>query len=89
MTDKSVRSKEIRTTIRQYLLEEVIPGENPSALGDSMELISSGILDSISTARLVTFLENRFDVRFKASEVSAAYLNSVDLMVGTVESKLE
>jgi len=85
MTD---RSNEIRAAVRQYLLEEVIPGEDPSALGDSTELVSSGILDSISTARLVTFLEQQFDVRFKASEITAAHLNSVDLIVGTVESKL-
>lgn len=87
MTDPSATRDEIRAVIRQYLLEEVLPGEDPSALGDSTELVSSGILDSISTARLVTFLENRFGVRFKASEVNAAHLNSVDVIVGTVQAK--
>lgn len=78
---------EIREVIREYLLHEVLAGEDPSALSDSTELVSSGILDSISTARLVTFLENRFNVQFKASEVSGTHLNTIDLIVATVESK--
>ena len=79
--------EEIREVIREYLLQEVLAGEDPSALSDSTELVSSGILDSISTARLVTFLENRFNVQFKASEVSGTHLNTIDLIVATVESK--
>ena len=79
----------IRSTVRAYLLSDVLAGEQPEALKDTTELISSGVLDSISTARLVTYLEGRFGIRFKASEIGAAHLNTVDLIVGTVESKLK
>lgn len=82
------REEEITAALRDYLLREVLPGEDPSALTESTPLVSSGVLDSISTARLVSHLENRFGIRLKASEVNAAHLNTVALIVRTVESKL-
>jgi acyl carrier protein len=89
VTQQAASNREgIRSAVRAYLLSDVLSGEEPEALQDSTELISSGVLDSISTARLVTYLEGEFGIRFKASEIGAAHLNTVDLIVRTVESKL-
>jgi acyl carrier protein len=78
---------ESRESIRGYILEEFLPDEDPSVLEDSTPLISSGILDSIANAKLVTFLEDRFDVRFKPNEITAENLDTIDLIVETVERK--
>lgn len=83
------RREEIAAAVRDYLLEEVLVGEDPTALTESTPLVSSGVLDSISTARLVSHLENQFGIRLKASEVDAAHLNTVALIVNTVQSKLD
>ena len=88
MGGQSDRKAEIAAAVRDYLLKEVLPGEDPSALTESTPLVSSGVLDSISTARLVSHLENHFGIRLKASEVNAAHLNTVALIVNTVQSKL-
>ena len=79
---------EIEVTVREYILSEFLPGEDPSSLDDTTPLISAGILDSIATARLVSFLEEHFDVRFKASEIGVERLNTVAQIVTAVESKL-
>lgn len=89
MPQTSVSRDEIRVAIRRYILEEFLPDEDPSALTDQTPLITSGILDSIATAKLVSHLEERFGIRFKASEVSGAYLDTVDRIVETVERKLQ
>jgi acyl carrier protein len=87
VADHAGNRREVRSAVREYLLSDVLSGEDPDALKDTTELVSSGILDSISTARLVSYLEEEFGVRFKASEIGAAHLNTVDLIVRTVESK--
>lgn len=87
LAEQSDNRQDVRSTVREYLLSDVLSGEEPDALKDTTELVSSGILDSISTARLVSYLEGEFGIRFKASEIGAAHLNTVDLIVRTVESK--
>lgn len=87
MAEQLSERPDVRLTVRDYLLSDVLTGEEPDALKDTTELVSSGILDSISTARLVSYLEGEFGIRFKASEIDATHLNTVDLIVRTVESK--
>lgn len=87
MAEQAENRQDVRSTVREYLLSDVLSGEEPDALKDTTELVSSGILDSISTARLVSYLEGEFGIRFKASEIGAEHLNTVDLIVRTVESK--
>ena len=89
MGEQAGNREGIRSTVREYLLSDVLSGEEPEALKDTTELVSSGILDSISTARVVSYLEGEFGIRFKASEIGAGHLNTVDMIVETVESKLK
>ena len=80
---------EIREVVREYLLTEFLPGEDPQALTDTTPLITGGILDSISSVKLVSHLEDRFGVRFDAHEISVDYLDTIDRVVNTVEGKLQ
>ncbi len=89
MSDASAGRAEIRSEIREFILAEFLPEEDSGSLTNSTPLISSGILDSISTAKLVAHLESRFGVRFKASEIGASRMDTIDLITSTVESKLE
>ncbi len=68
---------EIRDDIRRYILNEFLPGENPDELTDETPLITGGILDSISTLKLVTFLEDHFGVTVEAYEAGVENLDSV------------
>ncbi len=88
MPETSVSPDEIRSAVREYILTEFLPGEDPGALTDDTTLISGGILDSIASVKLVSFLEERYGVRFEAHEVSVDHLDTVDLVVKTVVSKL-
>jgi acyl carrier protein len=89
MSDLPGNQAAIRKAAREYILTEFLPGEDPSALTDSTPLITGGILDSIASVKLVSFLEERFGVRFEAHEVSVDYLDTLDGIVGTVERKLK
>lgn len=76
-----------RQAVRDYLLTEFLYGEDADALKDDTPLITGGILDSISTLKLAGFVEQTFGIQLDAHELSADYLDSVESIVRTVESK--
>jgi acyl carrier protein len=77
----------IREVVRAWILEEFLPGEDPSEMTDETPLITGGILDSISTLRLVTFLEERFGVELEAHEAGVDHLDSVDRIGRLIRKK--
>lgn len=78
----------IAATTKQYILDEFLPGENPANLTMSTPLVSGGILDSLATLRLVSFLEQTYKVRFEPHEVSADRINTIADIAKLVETKL-
>jgi acyl carrier protein len=78
---------EIQESIHQFILSEFLPGEDPGELTDATPLITGGILDSISTLKLVNFLEERFNVTIEAHEAGVDNLDSVGQIVRLIEEK--
>ena len=78
---------EVRNAAKKFILDEFLPGEDPSALDDSTKLISSGVLDSIATVRLVAFLEETYGIELEAHEMSADRLDTLPEIAALVASK--
>jgi acyl carrier protein len=78
---------DIQSAVRQFILEQFLPGENPSQLGNDTPLITGGVLDSIATLQLVAHLEKTFNIELQAHETSVDHLNTVSDIVRLVESK--
>jgi acyl carrier protein len=85
----SATPEDIHSATKAFILEEFLPGEDPAALDDTTPLISTGILDSIATVRLVAFLEERFGIEMEAHEMSADRLDTLPEITRTVTSKLK
>jgi acyl carrier protein len=83
-----MESAQIKDTVKAFILEEFLPGEDPAAVTDDTPLITGGILDSLATLSLVSFLEEQFGVSVAAHEVDTEYLNTLKDIVSLVESKL-
>jgi acyl carrier protein len=80
--------QEIKNTVRAYILEEFLPGENPDALTDSTPLVTGGILDSIATLKLVSFLEEQYKIQLAPHETDADHLDTLGDIAALVQSKL-
>ncbi len=78
---------EIETVVRDYILREFLPGEDPHELTGETPLITGGILDSISTLKLVVFLERRFGVTVEAHEAGVEHLDSVAAIARLIAEK--
>ena len=79
----------IGQTVKDYILETFLPGEDPRGLTDSTPLITSGILDSLATLELVGFLERQYGIELQAHEVDQSRLGTLDSIARLVRAKLE
>ena len=83
MTDESPAMN----TIKSFILKEFLPGEDPGNLTPTTPLMSSGILDSLATLKLITFLEQEFNVQIQAHEADEEHFNTLEAICELVESK--
>ena len=82
-----MNSQDIKETIKQYLLDEVLPEESANEFDESMELIEGGVLNSLAALELVTFLEETFGISIEAREVGVDHMNTLADIVALVVSK--
>lgn len=73
--------------IKNFIMEEFLPGESPDELTETTPLISGGILDSIATLKLVMFMEEEFGVSFQPHEVDKENLDELASIVRLLQSK--
>lgn len=79
----------IRDAVRGYILENFLEGEDPSALANDTPLLSTGILDSIATLKLVTFLEEEFGIAVEPHEAGdEEFFGTLDTIAALVSEKL-
>ena len=66
----------ITEKLKSYIVSEFFKG-NPDRLTTETQLLTTGILDSISALQMVDFIEETFEVQFEAHEVDQENLNSI------------
>jgi acyl carrier protein len=79
--------EEIEHVLHRYILDEFLPGEDPSELTENTPLITGGILDSITTLKLVVFLEEHFGITVEAHEAGVEHLDSIGQIAALVAEK--
>jgi acyl carrier protein len=79
--------QDIKTTVKAFILNEYLPGEDPMALTDATPLMTTGILDSIAVLKIVTFLESQFGITIAPHEAVVENLNTVSDIGRFVMSK--
>lgn len=80
-------TEDIKNALKEFILREFLPGEDPNELTDTTPLITGGVLDSIATLKLVLFLEERFGITLQAHETDPDYLDTIALIANLILSK--
>lgn len=83
MADKA----QIVSQVKQFILEEFLPGEDPDELQEDTELMSTGVLDSLATLKIVTFLEETYSVQIDPHEADESHMNTLGEIAALVASK--
>jgi acyl carrier protein len=78
-----MNEQEIRSTIRTFIVEELIrdPGYD---LGQDEGIISGGLMDSFALAELGVFIESEFDVYIPDPELTVEKMDTLDQIVSRV-----
>jgi acyl carrier protein len=79
--------RDITTSIRNFILTKYLPGESPENLRDDLPLRTSGILDSLATLGLISFIEEEFNIEVEAHETDIDNFDRLDDIVAFVERK--
>ena len=74
--------------VRAYLIHEFFRGEAVDALSIEQPLVSSGLLDSVATLKVVLFLEKEFDIVIDSDDIVQGELETLNAMRALVERKL-
>lgn len=78
----------IVSTVKDFIMTEFLPGEDPNELTPATALMSGGILDSLATLRLVSFIEEQYNVQVEPHEMGAEYFDSLTEIAKLIQSKL-
>jgi acyl carrier protein len=82
-----VNAANIEQTVKAYILREFLPGEDPAGLTSATPLVTTGVLDSIATLKLVGFLEQQFSITLEAHEADPEHLDSIERITQLVQTK--
>ena len=82
-----MNEQDIQSTIKTFILNEYLPGEDPAALTNTTALMTTGILDSIAVLKVVTFLEKEFGITVQPHEAVVDNLNTISDIARLVMAK--
>lgn len=78
---------DVKEQIKRFILEEFLPGAEPEELTETTPLIAGGILDSLATMKLVTFIETTFGIAIEAHEADEDNLGTLRDIERLIQSK--
>ena len=79
---------DIRTKIRQFILRELLLDESEENLQDDTPL-RKGILDSLGTVQMVSFIESEWEIEVGAMEADDTNFGTINGLVPFIERKLQ
>jgi acyl carrier protein len=80
--------EEVKSILKSHILTEYLPGESEKNLSSATPLRTSGILDSIATVKLVSFIEDTFRIEIDAHETGIQNVDRIDDIAAFVLRKL-
>lgn len=76
-------------SIKQFIVDELVPDSHSDEIPNDLDLLQSGVLDSLAVLRMVAFIEDEFDIALQPDEIDPANFKSIDAIAELVDSKLK
>ena len=74
-------SSMVSNKVKDFLKKEMFRKKGNDEIGDDMNLLESGIIDSLGLIRLIEYLENTFSLNIPDEEVLAENFESMSAIV--------
>lgn len=75
---------EIRSRVRAFIVNEFLQGEHSPELRDDTPLRASGVVDSLGTLRLISFVEEAFAFEVDPHDATADNFGTIGAIVAYV-----
>jgi len=75
--------------VRQFITENFLFGKEDESLTTSESLLQRGIIDSTGVLELVSFLEQKYQIKLEDEELTPENLDSIDRLVHFIGRKTE
>ena len=73
--------------LKEYIVSEFIPNGHTDEIQDDMDLLQSGILDSLALLKLVAFIEDKFNIALDPDEIDPENLKSINSISNLITKK--
>lgn len=80
--------EQIRTQIREFILNEFLPGESAGNLPNDISLRESAILDSLGLLKMITFVESSFNIEVGPLDAGDANFGTIDRIAAFVDKQI-
>lgn len=80
--------KHIKEGVKEFIMQEFLQNEDPDQLADDTPLIAGGILDSLATLKLVSFLEDSYSISVAPHETDEENFGTIADIERLVQSKI-
>ena len=79
---------EIKSEIKEYIIENFLFGDRDTLIEDDDSFMESGILDSTGILELITFIEDRYDIKLDDDEILPENLDSLNNLETFIKKKM-
>jgi acyl carrier protein len=79
----------VEQELRRFVIDNFPFGQPGDALSNDDSFLDRGIIDSTGVLELVTFLEERYDIKVEDEELVPDNLDSINRLVRFLERKLQ
>jgi acyl carrier protein len=79
---------EFKEAIKKFILSDIAKNIRDKELDDNESLIESGVFDSLALMKLLTFLEENFEIQISGDELVMENFESLNAISQLVENKL-
>ena len=76
-----------KLSLKQFIMEEYLPESNREEIGDDLNLIENGILDSLAVLKLVAYIEDSYNISLDPSEIDPDNLSTINAIDSLICSK--
>lgn len=73
--------------IRDYIVKEFMPGNNPEEITPELNLVETGIIDSLGILKLVAFLERTSKLTVNAEELELDRFKTINSIYELIAHK--
>jgi len=77
----------IAEQIKDFIISEFVPDGETTEIADDLDLIQTGVLDSLAVLKTVAFIENEFDVALEPEEIDTDNFNTVNEIAALITQK--